>query len=56
MIDRKIIQQVIKKTFEGRIDYFIFDWKGLNSQDKSYLTDLLKDFNIEIKRAKDFQN
>ena len=55
-IDRNIIKQIIEKTIEERIDYFVFDWKGLNSQDKSYLTDLLKDFNIEIKRAKDFQN
>jgi D-aminoacyl-tRNA deacylase len=56
IIDKNIVKQIIEKTIEGRIDYFVFDWKGLNSQDKSYLTDLLKDFNIEIKRAKDFQN
>jgi D-aminoacyl-tRNA deacylase len=49
-----IIKQIIKKTIESKIDYFIFDWKGLNSQDKTHLNQILKRFNIEIKRAKDF--
>ncbi|GAH16831.1 unnamed protein product, partial [marine sediment metagenome] len=31
-------------------------WKGLNSADKSHLSQILKGFNIEIKRTKEFQN
>lgn len=54
-IDKEMITQLIKKTIEPNIDYFIFDWKGLNSQDKSYLTGILDGFDIEIKKAKDFQ-
>lgn len=55
-LNEEMIKQIIDKTIESKIDYLIYDWKGLNAPDKSHLSQILKGFNIEIKRTKEFQN
>lgn len=50
----KLIQQMIENTVEN-IDYFIIDWKGTNSEDKQHLIPLLEEFNIPIKKTRDFK-
>jgi len=55
-LNEEMIKQMIDKTIENSVRFFIFDWKGLNSADKSHLSQILKGFNIEIKRTKEFQN
>jgi D-aminoacyl-tRNA deacylase len=52
-LDKELINQMLSKNVE-KIDYFIIDWKGTNSRQKSYLMDLLECFEIPIKRSKDF--
>jgi len=52
-LDEDLINQMLNKNVE-KIDYFIIDWKGTNSNQKSYLMDLLEPFNIPIKKSKDF--
>ena len=37
-----------------KVDYFMIDWKGTNSEDKKHLIPLLEDFDILIKKTKDF--
>jgi len=48
-----VIQQLINKNLEP-IDYFIIDWKDANSADKKHLIPLLEEFNIPIKKSKEF--
>ncbi len=55
-LNEEMIKQMIDKTIEKTVKFFILDWKGLNSADKSNLSQILIEFNIEIKRTKDFQN
>ncbi|MFW9823042.1 MAG: D-aminoacyl-tRNA deacylase [Candidatus Thorarchaeota archaeon] len=50
---RDMILQMIHNTSEN-VDYFIIDWKGTNSADKTHLIPLLEDFDIPIKKTKDF--
>ena len=52
-LNKDIITQMINKNTE-KIDYFVIDWKGLNAQDKHYLIPLLEEFDIPIKKTKDF--
>lgn len=52
-LDKTIISKMIDNTYEN-VDYFIMDWKGMNSDDKKLLIPLLEDFNIPIKKTKDF--
>ena len=40
---------------EENIDYFIIDWKGTSSADKKHLIPILEEFNIPIKKRKDFE-
>ena len=54
-LNNKFIAQMIQNTTE-KIDYFIIDWKGTNSADKNHLFSLLEDFNIPIKKSKDFKS
>ena len=44
---------MVENTFE-KVDYFIIDWKGTNSADKKHLIPLLEEFDIPIKKTKDF--
>jgi len=55
-LNEDMIKQIIEKTIEPKIDSFIFDWKGLSSQDKAHLNQILKEFNIEIRKVKEFRN
>jgi len=48
-----LIQKMVENTFE-KVDYFIIDWKGTNSEDKKHLIPLLEEFDIPIKKTKDF--
>jgi hypothetical protein len=43
---------MVNNTLE-KVDYFIIDWKGTNSEDKRYLLPMLEDFNIPIKKTKE---
>ena len=52
-LDEKLIELMINNTLE-RVDYFIIDWKGTNSDDKKHLIPLLEKFEIPIKKSKDF--
>ena len=52
-LDEKLIELMITNTLE-KVDYFIIDWKGTNSDDKKHLIPLLEKFEIPIKRSKDF--
>ncbi|KKL75369.1 hypothetical protein LCGC14_2055590 [marine sediment metagenome] len=49
----EIINKMINNTKEN-VDYFIIDWKGTNSEDKKHLIPLLEEFNIPIKKTKEF--
>ena len=48
-----LIYKMVNNTIEP-IDYFIIDWKGTNSEDKKYLIPLLEEFNVPIKKTKEF--
>ena len=52
-LDLKLIEQMIQNTYEP-VDYFIIDWKGTNSDDKAHLLPLLEEFDIPIKKRKEF--
>ncbi|MHA2006969.1 MAG: D-aminoacyl-tRNA deacylase [Promethearchaeota archaeon] len=52
-LNLEMIRKMIKNTIEP-IDYFIIDWKGTNSADKKHLIPLLEEFEIPIKKTKDF--
>jgi D-aminoacyl-tRNA deacylase len=52
-LDKSMIEQMLNRNLE-KIDYFIIDWKGTNSEDKHHLIPLLEDFNVPIKKTKDF--
>jgi len=49
----ELIRNMVENTFE-KVDYFIIDWKGTNSEDKKHLIPLLEEFDIPIKKTKDF--
>lgn len=48
-----LIKQMVNNTLE-KVDYFIIDWKGTNSDDKKHLIPLLEEFDIPIKKTKEF--
>ena len=48
-LDEEMITQAIKKTLE-KIDFVVLDWKGLGTE-KQRIVELLKNFNIEVKRT-----
>ncbi len=52
-LDENLIELMINNTLE-KVDYFIIDWKGTNSDDKKHLIPLLEKFEIPIKKTKDF--
>jgi D-aminoacyl-tRNA deacylase len=52
-LDKSMIEQMISNNLEP-IDYFVIDWKGTNSADKKHLIPLLEEFNIPIKKSKEF--
>jgi D-aminoacyl-tRNA deacylase len=52
-LDENLIEMMINNTLE-KIDYFIVDWKGTNSQDKKHLIPLLEEFDIPIRKTRSF--
>ncbi|MFX1419546.1 MAG: D-aminoacyl-tRNA deacylase [Promethearchaeota archaeon] len=52
-LDKELIRKMIFNTSE-QVDYFIIDWKGTNSEDKKHIIPLLEEFEIPIKKTKDF--
>jgi D-aminoacyl-tRNA deacylase len=52
-LDKEIIDQMVNKNLE-KVDYFILDWSGINSAGKKHLLPLLKQYDIPIKKIKDF--
>ena len=54
-LNENLIRMMINNTLE-KIDYFIVDWKGTNSQDKKHLIPLLEEFNIPIRKTRSFSS
>lgn len=52
-LDESKIKLMIENTFE-KVDCFIIDWKGINSEGKNHLIPMLEDFDIPILKTKDF--
>ena len=52
-LNKDMITEMLKKNIE-KVDYFIIDWKGTNSQDKKHLIPLLEEFDIPIMKTRDF--
>ncbi|MHA1986738.1 MAG: D-aminoacyl-tRNA deacylase [Promethearchaeota archaeon] len=52
-LNGEMISEMIRNTTE-EVDYFLIDWKGTNSADKKHLIPLLEEFDIPIKKTKDF--
>jgi len=52
-LNNHLIEKMITNTYEN-VDYFIIDWKGTNSGDKKHLIPLLEEFDIPIKKTRDF--
>jgi D-aminoacyl-tRNA deacylase len=53
-LNKDLIKKMIENTLE-KIDFFIVDWKGTNSEDKKHLIPILEEFEIPIKKTKDFK-
>lgn len=54
-LSKELIQQMIDNTIE-KVNCFIIDWKGTNSQDKKHLMPLLEEFEIPIMKAKELRH
>jgi len=52
-LNENLIEIMINNTLE-KIDYFIVDWKGTNSQDKKHLIPLLEEFDTPIRKTRSF--
>ncbi len=52
-LNEDMIKMMINNTLE-KVDFFIVDWKGTNSQDKKHLIPLLEDFAITIRKTRSF--
>ncbi|TFG24346.1 MAG: hypothetical protein EU529_04590 [Promethearchaeota archaeon] len=52
-LNKEMIEQMISNNLE-QINCFLIDWKGTNSDDKKHLIPLLEEFDIPIKKTKDF--
>jgi D-aminoacyl-tRNA deacylase len=52
-LNENIIRMMIDNTLE-KIDYFVVDWKGTNSQDKKHLIPLLEEFDIPVRKTRSF--
>ena len=52
-LNENLINMMINNTLE-KIDYFIVDWKGTNSQDKKHLIPLLEEFDIPVRKTRSF--
>ncbi len=52
-LNKDLVEKMVNNTLE-KIDYFIVDWKGTNSNDKKHLIPLLEEFEIPIKKTKEF--
>jgi D-aminoacyl-tRNA deacylase len=52
-LDESKISLMMKNTVE-KVDCFVIDWKGINSEGKRHLIPMLEKFNIPILKTKDF--
>ena len=53
-LNNLMIDQMIENTIE-KIDYFVIDWKGTNSEEKQHLMNILKEYDIPVRKTKDFK-
>jgi len=53
-LDHSMIDQMIEKTVE-KINFFVIDWKGTNSEEKQHLIRILNEYDIPIRKTKDFK-
>jgi D-aminoacyl-tRNA deacylase len=49
-LSEKVLEQILLKQ---DFDYILFDWKGLNSEDKKRYTEFFEKNNILWKKVKD---
>ncbi|MBY8988947.1 MAG: D-aminoacyl-tRNA deacylase [Candidatus Lokiarchaeota archaeon] len=52
-LNENLIEMMINNTLE-KVDFFIVDWKGTNSEDKKHLIPLLEKFEIPIRKTRSF--
>ncbi len=52
-LNKEIINKMIENNLE-KVDYFIIDWKGTNAQNKKYLIPILEEFDLPIRKTKEF--
>ncbi|MHA2282245.1 MAG: D-aminoacyl-tRNA deacylase [Promethearchaeota archaeon] len=52
-LNSEMILKMIHNTSE-KVDFFLIDWKGTNSADKKHLIPILEEFDIPIKKTKEF--
>ena len=52
-LNKEMISKMINNTME-KINFFIIDWKSVNAEDKQHLIPILEEFDIPIKKTKDF--
>ncbi|MFX0056675.1 MAG: D-aminoacyl-tRNA deacylase [Candidatus Hodarchaeota archaeon] len=52
-LTKEMVSMMIKNTYES-VDYFIIDWKGINSEDKKHLIPILEEFDKPIRKTKEF--
>lgn len=52
-LDKDLVEKMVNNTLE-KVDYFCIDWKGTNSSEKQHLIPLLEEFEIPIKKTKEF--
>ncbi|MFX1395183.1 MAG: D-aminoacyl-tRNA deacylase [Promethearchaeota archaeon] len=52
-LNKEIINKMIENNLE-KVDYFIIDWKGTSAQDKKHLIPILEEFDLPIRKTKEF--
>lgn len=50
IIDTEILSQCVEKTLE-KVEYAVLDWKGIRSDDKSKLLEMLKEIGLQYRKA-----
>jgi D-aminoacyl-tRNA deacylase len=53
LIDFSLFEQMVKKTSE-KIDFVLFDWKGLKSEQRQKIISFCKELNLDWKKTSDF--
>ena len=54
-LNKRFVEMMVDNTLEV-VECFIIDWKGTNSEQKKHLIPILEEFDIPIKKTKDFSS